>query len=107
LLYHKKKSDAEKEYNKLLVNSGGEDKNFTLGEAEMIYKAYVEMLVNEEQSKNAQTLFVEAEEKLKEIGRILFQASITAEISLPPVNGSPCHTKQVTVTYPNGEVLVR
>ena len=26
--YHKKKNDAEKEYNKLLVSFGGEDKKF-------------------------------------------------------------------------------
>ena len=107
LSFHKKKNDAEKEYNKLLVNSGGEDKNFTLNEAELIYRAYQEMLVNEEQSKIAQTRFIDAEEKLKEIGRILFQATITAEISIPPVNGTPHHTKQVMVTYQNGEVVVR
>src|SRR5687768_8550194 len=99
LLYHKKKNAAEKEYNKLLVNSGGEDKNFALGEAEMIYMAYRQMLINDEQSKIAQTRFIEAEEKLKEIGRILFHASITAEISMPQVNGTPYQTKQVMVTY--------
>ena len=107
LSFHKKKNDAEKEYNKLLVISGGEDKNFTLGEAEMIYMAYREMLINEEQSKIAQTRFIEAEAKLKEIGQILFQASITAEISIPQVNGTPHQTKQVMVTYQNGEVVVR
>ena len=107
LSYHKKKNDAEKEYNKLLVISGGEDKNFTLGEAELIYMAYREMLLNEEQSRIAETRFMEAEAKLKEIGRILFQASITAEISIPQVNGTPYQTKQVMVTYQNGEVVVR
>jgi len=107
LSYHKKKNDAEKEYNKLLVNSGGEDRNFTLGEAELIYRAYQEMLLNEEQSKIAQTRFIEAEEKLKEIGRILFQATITTEISLPTVNGSSSNTRQITIAYHNGEVVVR
>ena len=107
LSFYKKKNDAEKDYNKLLVNSGGEDKNFTLDEAELIYKAYQGMLINDEQSKLAQMRFIDAEEKLKEIGRILFQATITAEISIPPVNGTPQHTKQVMVTYHNGEVVVR
>lgn len=106
LLFHKKKNDAEKEYNKLLANSGGEMKNFTLGEADMIYKAYLEMLVNEEQSRIARDRFNEAEEKLKEIGRILFQATITAEITIPSINGGLYRSKQVTVKYNNGEVLV-
>jgi Cdc6-like AAA superfamily ATPase len=104
--YHKKKTDAEKEYNKLLVNSGGEDKNFTLDQAEKIYSAYCEMLTNDEQSKTAETKFNEACEKLKELGRILFRATITADITIPPVNGEPYTTKQVTVTFPNGEALV-
>ena len=73
----------------------------------MIYSAYREMLINEEQSKIAETRFIEAEAKLKEIGRILFNASITAEISIPQVNGTPYQTKQVLVTYQNGEVVVR
>jgi len=107
LSYHKKKNAAEKEYNKLLVISGGEDKNLTLVEAEMIYMAYREMLINDEESKIAEKRFIEAEEKLKEIGRILFQASITAEISIPQVNGTPHQTRQVMITYQNGEVVVR
>ena len=105
LLFHKKRNDAEKEYNKLLANFGGEMKNFTLGEAEIIYQAYLEMLVHEEQSKIAQARFNEAEEKLKEIGRILFEATITAEISLPSLQGG-LQSKQITVRYTNGEVLV-
>jgi hypothetical protein len=84
--YHKKKTDAEKEYNKLLVNAGGEDKNFSLDQAE--------------------AKFNESDEKLKELGRILFRATITADITVPPINGHAAETKQVTVTFPNGEALV-
>ena len=106
LYYHKKKTDAEKEYNKLLVTFGGEIKKFTLEQADKIYKAYCEMLTNEVQSKTAEEKFSEADEKLKELGRILFHATITADISMPPVNGEAWNTKQVTVTFPNGEALV-
>lgn len=106
LYHHKKKTDAEKEYNKLLTISGGEEKRFSLDEANRIYKAYQEILVNEELSKLAESRFEESYEKLKELGRVLFHASITAEITIPPVNGGLPTSKQVTVTFPNGEVLV-
>ena len=104
--YHRKKTDAEKEYNKLLVISGGEEKNFTLDQADKIYTAYCEIQANEEQSKAAEAKFNEADKKLKELGKILFYASITAFIPLQPVNGSNGNIKQVTVTFPNGEALV-
>src|SRR6188508_712396 len=74
--YHKKKNDAEKEYNKLLVSCGGEEKNCSLEEANKIYHAFKEMQSNEEHLKNAEDKFHEADEKLKELGSILFQASI-------------------------------
>jgi len=106
LYHHKKKTDAEKEYNKLLTISGGEDKRFSLNEADKIYKAYQEILTNEEQYKLAETRFEESYAKLKELGRVLFHASITADITIPPVNGGLPTTKQVIVTFPNGEVLV-
>ena len=104
--HHKKKSDAEKEYNKLLVISGGEEKNFTLDQADKIYTAYCEMLTHEEQSKSAEAKFSEADNKLKDLGRILFYATITAAIPIPHINGNTWNTKQVTVTFPNGEALV-
>ena len=106
LYHHKKKTDAEKEYNKLLTISGGEDKRFSLNEADKIYKAYQEILTNEEQYKLAEARFEESYAKLKELGRVLFHASITADITIPPVNGGLPTTKQVIVTFPNGEVLV-
>ena len=106
LSYHKKKTDAEKEYNKLLVTSGGQDKNFSLDQADKIYNVYREMLTNEEHSKAAEEKFSESETKLKELGQILFYASITADIHLPSSNGTGPVTKQVNVTFPNGEVLV-
>jgi len=106
LYHHKKKTDAEKEYNKLLTISGGEEKRFSLDEADKIYKAYQEILVNEEQYKLEETKCEESYAKLKELGRVLFYASITADITIPPVNGGLPTIKQVRVTFPNGEVLV-
>ena len=104
--YHKRKNDAEKEYNKLLVSCGGEEKNFSLEEANKIYQAYKEMQVNEELLKNAEDKFNEADEKLRELGTILFHASITADIKIPPVNGEGVLAKQVTVSFPNGQALI-
>ena len=106
LYYHKKKNDAEKEYNKLLVTYGGEEKNFSLEEASKIYRAFKEMQINEENLKNAEDKFNEADEKLKELGSILFHASITANITIPPINGEGVISKQVTVSFPNGQALV-
>jgi len=106
LQYHKRKNDAEKEYNKLLVSCGGEEKNFSLEEANKIYGAFKEMQVNEELLKDAEDKFNEADEKLKELGSILFHASVTAEIKIPPVNGEGFISKQITVSFPNGQALV-
>ena len=105
--YHNKKADAEKEYNKLLVSSGGETKKFSLEEANKIYKAFKEIQVNEEYLKEAENKFNDADEKMKEIGDILFHATITADITIPPVNGEQVITRQVTVSFPNGQVVVK
>jgi hypothetical protein len=105
--YSKKRSDLEKEYNKLLTNSNGEEKNYNLEQADKIYRTYCEMLACEEQSKVANDSFIEAEDKLKEIGRILYDATIHAEISLPAINGTPARTKSVMVSYNNGQVYIR
>ena len=104
--YHKRKNDAEKEYNKLLVSCGGEEKSFSLEEANKIYRAFREKEINEEHLKNAEEKFNEADEKLKELGRILFHATITADITVPPINGEAVTSKQVTVSFPNGQALV-
>ena len=104
--YHKKKVDAEKEYNKLLVNSGGETKSFSLEEANKIYKAFKEIEINEEYLKEAENKFNEADERMKELGSILFHASITADIMIPPLNGEGNVQKKVTVSFPNGQALV-
>ena len=104
--YHRKKNDAEKEYNKLLVNFGGEAKNFSLEEANKIYQAFREIQINEEQLKSAEDKFNDADEKLKELGHILFHATITANIMIPPVNGEEVVSKQITVSFPNGQALV-
>lgn len=102
--HHKKKTDAEKEYNKLLATCGGQEKKFSLDQANKIYKAYQEILINDEQSKLAEASFNQTYAKLKELGRILFHASITADIIT--INGEASIAKQVTVSFPNGEVLV-
>jgi len=104
--YHKRKNDAEKEYNKLLVSCGGEEKKFSLDEANKIYQAFKEMQINEEFLKSAEDKFNEADEKLKELGTILFHASITANITIPPLNGGGVISKQVIVSFPNGQALV-
>src|ERR1043165_8984172 len=106
LYHHKKKTDAEKEYNKLLAISGGEEKNFSLQEANNIYKAYQEMIINEEQSKLAESKFNESYDKLRELGRVLFYANIIADVVIPPVNGGLSISKQVRVSFPNGEVFI-
>lgn len=104
--YHRKKNDAEKEYNKLLVNFGGEAKNFSLEEANKIYQAFREIQINEEQLKSAEDKFNDADEKLRELGHILFHATITANLMIPPVNGEEVVSKQITVSFPNGQALV-
>ena len=106
-LYTKKRNDLEKEYNKLLTNCNGEEKNYNLDQADKIYKIYCEMISCEQQSKIASDSFNEAENKLKEIGRILYEATIHAEISLPAINGTAAHTRSVMVTYTNGQVYIR
>lgn len=104
--YHKRKSDAEKEYNKLLVSLGGEEKNFSLEEANKVYRAFREIEASGKNLKIAEDKFNEADEKLKELGRILFHATITADITVPPVNGEAVISKQVTVSFPNEQALV-
>ena len=106
LYHHRKKTDAEKEYNKLLAISGGEEKNFSLYEADRIYQAYHDMTVNDEEAKLAESRFNESYEKLKDLGRVLFYARVTADIIIPPVNGGMPAQKTVTVSFPNGEVFV-
>jgi phage anti-repressor protein len=104
--FGKKRIDAEKEYNRLLAKYSGEARNYTLDHADKIYTAYLEMVVNTEEAKKAQANFLEAEQKLNEIGEILFEASINAEISMPPVNGDVPAVRPVTVSYNNGQVIV-
>jgi hypothetical protein len=102
----KKRNDLEKEYNKLLTLYGGEDKNFNLEQADKIYEAYQEMIVTGEEAKIAEARFSETEEKLNELGAILFEATINAEISMTPVNGDLPAKRPVRVAYYNGQVIV-
>ena len=106
-LYAKKRNDLEKEYNRLLANYNDGEKNYTLDQADKIYGIYREMASCEEQSKIANENFHEAENELKRIGEILYEASIQAEISLPAINGTAAHTRSVLVSFSNGSVTVR
>lgn len=107
IFFSRKQNDAEKEYNKLLTKYDGEEKQYSLSHANNIYKAYCDMISFTEESKIAHRRFMEMEEKLKEIGRILFEATIMAEIPMtPPVNGGSAVSRTVRVTYNNGQVMV-
>ena len=105
-LYVKKKNDLEKEYNKLLADHNGEAKNYNLVQADKIYTVYCEMIACEEQARIAADSFTEAENKLNEIGRILYDATIHAEITVPAINGTAAHTRSVQVAYINGQVQI-
>lgn len=106
-LYGRKQNDLEKEYNKLLTEYNGEAKNYSLQQADKIYKVYNEMLDYEEKSKIAVESLCQAEEKLKEIGQILFESAIHAEVTLPAVNGTPSQIRSITVRFDNGQVSIR
>ena len=106
-VYGRKEIDLEKEYNKLLTEYHVEAKNYSLEQADKIYKVYHEMLDYKERSKMAIESIIQAEEKLKEIGQILYESTIHAQINLPAINGSPAQTKSVTVKFENGQVRIR
>jgi hypothetical protein len=106
-IYAKKRIDLEKEYNRLLTDYYGEAKNYSLEQAEMIYNVYNEMMDYEERTRIASESVLEAEQKLNEIGRILYESTIHAEVNLPAINGSPAQTRSVKVTYVNGLVNIR
>lgn len=106
MVYGKKRLDSEKEYNKLLTKYTGEAKHYSLEQANSIYKAYLEMVAYGEETALAQSKFAEAEEKLREVGQILFEATINAEISVNPVSGDSPATRPVTIRYNNGQVVV-
>ena len=105
--FGKKKLDAEKEYNKLLTAYDAGEKQYSLEHANKIYRAYHEMLHYGEESAIAQHRFAESEERLKEIGRILFEATITADIPMTPaINGNGAAMRNVRIAYNNGHVIV-
>jgi hypothetical protein len=105
-VYGKKRVDAEKEYNKLLTKYNGESKTYSLEQANRIYKAYHDMIAYGDEATIAHARFMEAEERLREAGHILFEASITAEIPITPVNGEAPGIREVTVAFDNGSVIV-
>jgi hypothetical protein len=106
MYYGKKRLDAEKEYNKLLTHYDGEAKHYTLEQADKIYKAWLEMIANGEESSQAKARFDEVAEKLREVGQILFESTINARITMKPINGEAAATRDVRVTYVNGQVVV-
>jgi hypothetical protein len=106
-MYGRKQNDLQKEYNKLLTEYNGEAKHYSLDQAEKIYKVYNEMLDYKEKAKVATESVIQAEDKLKEIGQILYESTIHAQINLPAINGTPAQMKSVTVRFENGQVSVR
>jgi hypothetical protein len=102
----KKRIDAEKEYNRLLTKYNGESKTYSLEQANRIYKAYHDMHTYEQQASAAQARFLDAERQLREVGDILFQATITAEMAITPADGSAAIVKEITVNFHSGNVVV-
>ena len=106
-IYGRKQNDLQKEYNKLLTDYNGEAKHYSLEQAEKIYTVYHEMLDYEEKAKLAAESVMQAEEKLKEIGQVLYESTIHAQINLPAINGSPAQIRSITVRFDNGQVSIR
>ncbi len=106
-IYGRKQMELEKEYNRLLTEYNGEAKNYSLEQADKIYKVYKEMLDYEEKAKVATDSVRQAENELKQIGQVLFESTIHAQINLPAMNGTPAQTRSVTVKFDNGQVNVR
>ena len=106
-IYGRKEIGLEKEYNKLLTEYHVEAKNYSLEQADKIYKVYNEMLDYKEKSKIAVESLLQAEKKLKEIGQILYESTIHAEITLPASNGTTAQTRSITVKFENGQVSIR
>ena len=106
IVYGKKRLDSEKEYNRLLTKYDGEAKHYSLDQADLIYRTYREMIAHGQESELAQARFTEAEEKLREVGQILFEATINARISMPLSNGEIPESRSVTVSYNNGQPIV-
>ena len=106
-VYGRKQLDLEKEYNRLLTEYNGEAKHYSLEQADKIYKVYKEMLDYGEKAKIATESVSQAENELKQIGQVLFESTIHAEINLPAINGTPAQTKQFVVRFNNGQVIIR
>ena len=102
-IYGRKQNDLQKEYNKLLTEYNGEAKHYSLEQAEKIYAVYNEMLDYEEKARIATESMSQAEVKLKEIGQILYESTVHAQINLPAINGTPPQTKSITVRFENGQ----
>lgn len=106
-IYGRKQTDLEKEYNRLLTEYNGEAKHYSLEQADRIYQVYKEMLDYETKATIAADSVCHAENELKQIGQILFESTIHAQINLPALNGTPAQTKSVVVRFDNGQVHIR
>jgi hypothetical protein len=105
-LNSRERTNLEKEYNKLLTIHNGEEKNYSLEHADKIYQVYQQMIITGEEARMAEARFIDAEEKLNELGAILFEATINAEISLTNSNGIHDARKSVRVSWYNGQAVV-
>ena len=103
-VYAKKKKELQQEYNRLLTEHNGEAKNYSLQQADRIYQVYCDMSDFDEKARIASESFLQAEEKLREIGQVLYNGIVHAEITLPAMNGSAAETKSVVVSFQNGQV---
>src|SRR5262245_41945986 len=106
-VYGRKQNALRKEYNRLLTEYSGEVKHYSMEHDEKIYSIYKEMIDYEERARVATESAIQVEEKLKEIGQILYESTILAEINLPAINGTPAQTKSITVQFQDGQVSVR
>jgi hypothetical protein len=104
--YGKKQVDLEKEYNRLLNHYNGEVKNYSLGQADKIYLTYTDMKSYADKSRVASENLIDAEKKLQELGKILFESTVHAQIEIPAINGNPSQLRSVRMVFQGGKVQV-
>ena len=111
LSFGRKKLDAQKAYNRQLSEYSGEVKHYSLAQAEKIYRSYQDMQKYAAEAETASNQFQLAEQRLQEVGAILFEATITAEIEVGSgkaelEDDTAAVKKTVTVSFNNGHIIV-
>lgn len=105
--FGRKKIDAEKEYNRLLTKFNGEEKSYSLSQADNIYRCYLNLAEYAKLEEQAKAAFMEAEEQLKEVGRILFEGTIYGEIAWPDGELQQGVIKSISVSFQNDHIIIR